>query len=80
MNELADGAEIQPAQQETNPVHSEPTKLPVDEANPLQLEDGAAVRSQDTSKAETEPAHEERNRPMSSTPQVEAKHAEKIGM
>jgi hypothetical protein len=80
MNELTDGAEIRPAQQETNPVHSEPTKLPLDEANPLQLEDRAAVRSQDTSKAETEPTHEERNRPESSTPQVEAKQAEKMRM
>lgn len=70
-NESTDGAEIQP-QEETNLLHSELTKLPQDEANPSQLED-KIVQSQDTSNAETEAIHEERNPPESSVLKVEAK-------
>ena len=70
-NESTDGAEIQP-QEETNLLHSELTKLPQDESNPSQSED-KIVRSQDTSNAETEPIHEERNPSESIALQVEAK-------
>ena len=69
-NESTDGAETQP-QEETNLLHNEQTKLPEDEANPSQPED-KIVRSQGKSKAETEPAHEERNPPESSASQAEA--------